>query len=425
MQDPGQEVLRQIAVVARAALGAAPPQRPLLDLAAWHASRYSGPPPALEWLVESLIPLRAPGVLAALGGIGKSFLALELALAVARGHGAFLGRQITCGKRAAVVISFEDTAASIHRRLAAIDPTQSYTDLPLYVVSVPDLGHGWTLASQTASGIDDSGAAALLEQLAQIQRAIGLPIGLVVIDPLQAAVSGDLTSAPEVAQAVCTILARIAAQAGAAVVATHHVRKGSPVGTVQEARDAIRGTTALVDGVRFAIALWPAPEEVAATVADRLGTGPRGWLDVVQAALVKSNEPGDQTIHTLRRDARGLLVDVTAAITDPTELPEPELARLVDAIAQAAACGRPFKRRVRSEAGLGGRHEELPEPLRHWSERRLERAVSALLEDGRIVAALAGSGGVSRWLDVPDGPFARGVGEFAPGAATPGDGDAD
>lgn len=425
MQESGQDVLRQIAEAARAALGADQPQRPRLDLSAWHASRYSGPPPALEWLVESLIPMRAPGVLAALGGIGKSFLALELALAVARGHGAFLGRQITCGRRAAVVISFEDTAASIHRRLAAIDPGQSYTDLPLYVVSVPDLGHGWTLASQTASGIDDSGAAALLEQLEQIQRSIGLPIGLVVIDPLQAAVAGDLTSAPEVAQAVCTILARIAAQTGAAVVATHHVRKGSPVGTVQEARDAIRGTTALVDGVRFALALWPAPEEVAATVADRLGTGPRGWLDVVQGALVKSNEPGDQTIHTLRRDARGLLVDVTAAITDPTELPESELARLVDAIAQAASAGRPFKRRVRSEAGLGGRHEELPEPLRHWSERRLERAVSALLEDGRIVAALAGSGGVSRWLDVPDGPFARGVGEFAPGAAAPADDGAD
>lgn len=421
MQDAGHEALGRIAQTARAALGADGPERPLFQLSAWHASRYSGPPPALEWLVESLIPLRAAGVFAAMGGIGKSFSALELACLVAAGSGAWLGRNICCGRRAAIVVSFEDSGASIHRRLAAIDPLGTYAELPLYVVSVPELGASWSLLSQRQGCLDDAGARHLLAEAHAITAHAGVPIGLIVIDPLQAAVAADLNSAPEVAQAACTLLARLAAQTGAAVIATHHVRKGSPVASIQEARDAIRGTSAIVDGVRFALAMWPAPEEVAATAVERLQLGRRAYLDIVQAAIVKSNEACDQAIHTLRRDARGLLVDVTAAIADPLELPPREMSALVDAIASAAGEGRPFKRRSRSEAGVAGRRAELPEPLRSWSSRRLERAVETLLDDGRIVAALAGTGGVSRWLDVPSGPFARGVGTFAPGAPSSAD----
>ena len=45
-----------------------------------------GSPPPIEWLVDRFIPLKAPGVLSSVGGIGKSFLALQLALNLAKGE---------------------------------------------------------------------------------------------------------------------------------------------------------------------------------------------------------------------------------------------------------------------------------------------------------------------------------------------------
>ena len=41
-----------------------------------------------------------------------------------------------------------------------------------------------------------------------------------------------------------------------------------------------------------------------------------------------------------------------------------------------------------------------------------------LLQAGRFVLASAPGEKTQKWLDVPDGPFARGEGEFAPGAGT-------
>ena len=59
-------------------------------LSDWHACEvFTGEPPPRQWLVSGVFPAGKPALLAAAGGIGKSFLLLDLARAVA-------GRALNC-----------------------------------------------------------------------------------------------------------------------------------------------------------------------------------------------------------------------------------------------------------------------------------------------------------------------------------------
>ena len=49
-------------------------------------------PPQREWLVEGLIESSKNGVIAAIGGVGKSFICLDLCHSVAKGNGFFMGK---------------------------------------------------------------------------------------------------------------------------------------------------------------------------------------------------------------------------------------------------------------------------------------------------------------------------------------------
>lgn len=386
------------------------------DFTAWRVDKaFAGDPPPLEWLVEHVVPARGVGMLAAQGETGKTYLLQDLAVKVAAGpDGAcWLGHRVA-RRGAAVVLGAEDGRGTVHRRLAALIPAGAVADVPLYIVPLPDAGgHGWSLVTGAPGRFDAAGADALLARLKQIPN-----LALVVLDPLQALVQVDINAAPEAAQFVCTTLARISSECSCAVIVAHHNRKGSSAPeTVAEAREAIRGTSALVDGVRFAIALWNADPRTTRAAAKRLGlSDPTGAI--VRAAVVKSNEPADRSVRTLVRSPIGLLEDRTAELAPVTaeEIDGAALERLVDAIAAAAADGRPFCKRSPS-AGVHARREELPEPFKHLGRNRLEAVVQRLLEEGRVVGCTAKGSRLTRWLDVPDGPFARGVGEFRTGAA--------
>lgn len=82
------------------------------------ASRLAGQPvPSRDWLVPDLIPARTVTLFGGDGGTGKSLLAMQLAVATATG-GDWLGRDVTPGR--ALVMSAEDDADELHRRLADI-----------------------------------------------------------------------------------------------------------------------------------------------------------------------------------------------------------------------------------------------------------------------------------------------------------------
>ena len=159
---------------------------------------------------------------------------------------------------------------------------------------------------------------------AQLKRqlvAIG-DLRVVIIDPLQAFVLADVNSDPEAAQFLWWAMAEICAATGATLLLTHHMRKdgGFVINSIDDAREAVRGTTALVDGGRFTYALWKANEEEARNVCTIAGQEFQPGT-VVKGAIVKANEEADHSVRTYLRQPSGLLRQLEAEIDVDTAEP--------------------------------------------------------------------------------------------------------
>ena len=101
-----------------------PPSQPSRRITDWGVEKYSGEAPEMDWLINNILPRRVPGLLASIGGLGKSYLLLDLALKVAGGDQVMhkeeaLGGKVTFNGKV-VVLGAEDSQASVHRRLDAI-----------------------------------------------------------------------------------------------------------------------------------------------------------------------------------------------------------------------------------------------------------------------------------------------------------------
>ena len=97
-----------------------------------------GKPEPQKFLVEGLIPIGKPGILAAVGGVGKSLSVIQLALAVACG-GRWWGKNVV-ERGNTVIFCAEDDLMEIHRRLDLLDPTgkRFNSSYEVYVFPVPE-----------------------------------------------------------------------------------------------------------------------------------------------------------------------------------------------------------------------------------------------------------------------------------------------
>ena len=395
-----------------------PPERPALDIFDWRSSRFVGEPPPIRYLVTDAVPVAVPGLLVSQGDTGKSMIGAELCRRVAFGSSGYetpiLGGQVA-REGTAVFITAEDDAATLHRRLAALDPG-NYRHMArgerLIVVPLPNAGGSLPLFRQTRDGMEETDHfRRLRDQLLSIQD-----LALVVIDPLQAFVMGPINEDPAAGQFVCTQTGALATETGAAIFYAHHMRKSQkPITTLQDAREAVRGTTALVDGVRVAFALWPVEDDKAKAVCKELGR-PFEHNAIVQGGVIKANGPARRVIRTYARNSNGLLVDVNDRLVRSAVDQEDKLDSLVEAVRAAARLGSPF-----TKSGVNGVFEQrarLPQGMHGVGKHTLQGMVDEALNRKLIVQALAaGSGKSFKWLDVPNGPFALGYGEFTPGAA--------
>jgi len=366
-----------------------------------------------------VLPLRAAAMLAAFGGTGKSMLVLQLALEVAcdltassgeKNKPRLLGGTVDC-HGAAVIITAEDDAEEIHRRLEMLDPEERRLVEPerLTVIPLPNTGGIMTLLRGSFQGAEITEEFGnLREQLLEIDQ-----LKLVVLDPLQAFVSADANKDPAAGQFFCTLLGQLAAETGACILVTHHFRKQGGIKKPADARDAVRGTTALVDGMRCVYALWPAEDSYARKVCKETGVEYNPYR-IVRGAVVKANWPVDTNIHTHVRNEFGLLCDRTLQLSDSSEMRDALLDNLEAAIAQAGGEGKPYTKTGKS--GVYQRKEELPTSLRKIGRNRLEIMVQELLDKDRVRQCSVGKSGSVQWLDVPDGIFDRSEGSFQPSA---------
>lgn len=380
------------------------------DITQWHAAeRFAGAPQPRRWLVEGVFPKAQAALVAAAGGVGKSFLLLSLAREVAAFDGVWANAPTLfggalSGSGVAIYVTAEDDAIEVHNRLIALGPIPER----LYAIPLPDAGGAVALFAPDRATRAPAVTAAWQELERQLQAMAGLR--LVVLDPLQPLCALDL-NVPENAQFVCSRLATLAASTGASVIVSHHFAKRE-ASTPEQAREAIRGTGGLVDGVRSVYALWsPKPDE-AMSICENLHE-PFARGRVVMGAVVKANGKANLKVTTFLRDPRGLLLDRSQDLRRPSQTDVDLLPALKAAIARAAAEGKPYTKTGGN--GVYERRHELPAAFHTVGKHRLAEWVGALLERAELVMAMAQGSTVVKWLDVPNGPVARGEAEFVVG----------
>lgn len=379
-----------------AALGEVKPHG--INLGDWHAKeRFSGSVPVRQWLVSGVFPAGKPALVAAGGGIGKSYLLLDLARAVAKGA-MHCSMGVLERTGAAVMLCAEDDAIEIHSRLAALGDTPAR----LFVIPCPDAGGVPSLFGLDARGKEPVTTPQFQSLASQFREIIDL--ALICLDPLQALCGGLDLNLPQHAQFVCSSLAQLASETGAAVLVSHHFRKSGPISSPEGARDAIRGTGGLVDGVRCVYALWPSGEEECKRVCRVLGLVPDRGM-VVHGAVVKANGRADMSVATFVRDKNGMLQDRRFELGTLTPPRDSLILRLKDGIAEAAARGMPFTKTYTS--GIYARRHELI-GFQDMGKHSLEGMVQELLVGGGLIQCRMkpSEAPPGKWLDVPGGVVA-------------------
>lgn len=407
-----------------ASLLSTPTRRPgrQIDLSRWSAVGFSGQPKPIEWLVEDVMPLGKAGLLVAMGDAGKGILTLDLALKIvgkkpspglAVDHPTSLGGRVVATGRV-VILAAEDDREAIHQRLHALDPAGARRD-GLMVVPLPN--DGGPLAIVKTSSTQGPYATPEWEMLRQELLAIP-DLRLIVFDPLASFVHADVNADPAAGAFVTGLLASLATETGATVLLPHHMAKRqTPITTPEEARAAIRGSTAIVDGVRFAYALWSCEERESRRICDGLG---EVWERnrVMKGAIVKANAKSDRTVRTYIRSLEtGLLLDRSDAIRADKALSRGmQLDSLCLAITTAAAAGYPYTKT--GSTSVWERRGELPQELQELGKHTFSQLIERLLMEQRL-CLVRYKGQASNWLDAPSGSFAKGLVDLQPGAYEP------
>lgn len=226
------------------------------------------PPPSDDVLPG--LPAGTVGLLAGMGGIGKSWTFLGLAAAVAGGQtpfGSESGWDIDPGTPGAVLyIAAEDKADVLHRRLRALRFTrwaspwirqvaQDISIVSLVGSAVPRL----TLLDQP--GRWDPPQIRLDTVDAIVTTARRIQARLIILDPLRRFHHCDENDNSAM-DLMVEALECIAAETGAAVLVGHHSAKAAVLNGQASTQQAARGASALIDGVRWAtLASRPGPKD--------------------------------------------------------------------------------------------------------------------------------------------------------------------
>ncbi|WP_265041148.1 MULTISPECIES: AAA family ATPase [unclassified Wolbachia] len=391
--------------------------KPPLKILDWSAERFVGPVPEQKFLVEGVFPLGVTSIVAAMGDTGKGMLLLDLALKVISDKDQICSFGSFVTEHGSVVIfSAEDDASEIHRRLERLDPKcerLKHKD-KLFIVPLPNVRGSLTILRNVRGKIVEISPEfeSIMKQLEEIKD-----LKLIVFDPLASFIHADINADPAVGDYLMCLLSDLACSTGAAIITAHHMRKPKgekPILTVEQARDAIRGTSALVNGVRCSYAFWPIEDTAKLEIFRSMGETPRQNA-LFSGAVVKANGLADRTVRTyLRNQETGLLEDITAQLKVKDISDKSLKIYLINAIKRSAIAGHPFTHT--GSTGVYKQRHRLPEIFHSMGRDRLERVVQELLQAKQLVKGMSKGSREDKWLDVITGPFACGIGKFTPGA---------
>jgi len=207
--------------------------------------------PDPRWLALDILPERAIGFIGGAPKVLKSWLALDLAVAVAAG-GLFCGRFLCHEPRTALVYQLESSRVAYQRRVRQVVARQGGAPDGLYIVS-----------NEPVLFEDRVGIRRLEVTLERIRP------DLLVIDPLAAMTTGDENSAQEMG-AIVRQLRAWRDTFGCAIAVVHHTNKGAGgVGAGVRSGLKLRGSSAFYAAAEWA--LWvDRPDDAAPRIEVRV-----------------------------------------------------------------------------------------------------------------------------------------------------------
>jgi RecA-family ATPase len=274
---------------------------------AWHSrivsvgeDWYTTAPPAREWLLRDArtneqrgwLPVGKAGVLIAEGGAGKTMALVQLAIAVAKG-GAWFGTFPVEKSGKVFMLLGEEEADEAQRRIYTGHAGVGTPPVNGSIEILPLAGEECAFLSTDEYGRTIE--TAFVHDLRDYLVKTG-PWALIVAEPLSRVGGPDAETDNAAATRLVQVFESIVKLTGATVLGAHHTNKPGRGGVAVTA-SASRGSSALIDGFRWAASL-------AARKTEALG-------EVVTMEVVKSNYSFKGEPLLLRRADNGRLEPIT------------------------------------------------------------------------------------------------------------------
>jgi len=381
---------------------------------------FVGRAPEQKFLIADTIPLGVPVVFAAAGDSGKGMMTLDLAMKVASGESmqnSFGGLVANHGN--VVVMTAEDDKDELHRRIERLDPRGKRFEYEhdLRILPLPNLGGVFPMMQRIDNSyVMGSDFERLYEQILEIDN-----LALFIADPMASFVHADINADPAAGAAFMGMLAQLSTETGATVMVNHHmakIRENEPIKTPEQARNLIRGTSAIVDGVRSAFSVWQVDERIGRERCKDLNiTYTRNT--VFDGGVVKSNDTANRDIrHFIRNQNTGLLEDRSQdirnlALSPTLRLRQDNLYQLID------MCERNGEALTKDGKYNGVRARlETMQPIEPFvidlqkednQSTTIKNTIKALEQAGRVKSYKFTELGPTSWLGTVTGPMANGT----------------
>jgi len=396
-----------------------PPTPATVPLEGFLASSIAYKPvPVMRWTVEGMIPEREASGLISDGSVGKSYLLLQLGLALTGGFGPtpplWCGRKVIPVEGLVVVISAEDGKEELERRLHAIatDDQINLSRDRLLLYPMPDLGGAQPIVSTRKRRIDNdlidvADATPFWEELLAKIKARGLPVSFVGLDTFSSLSHDDENKVKTIREFMSQAM-RVCRDLMATLLLTHHLRKHEDgFKDSDEALQAVRGSTGLPNALR-AVSIIYTPKDWRARMR-ALGVPPVS-KQLYGCGTPKLNRPGIDggDVTLLRNKATGLL----EGIEIPNDTRK-HLAAMALSIRLLVLAGAPLCRTGKS-AGVFACKMRLHPCLRDLPRWRLELLCEDLERERRVVTCRISNQRTvnGAYYDVVGGPLA--AGQFTP-----------
>lgn len=378
-------------------------------LEAFGAQRWKGrAKPPRRFIVKGLLMPGKHHMLVADGGVGKTYMALELAVKMAapREGDLWLGQPVNpdhCG--AVVMLTAEDDTDEVISRFHELDVMDRVDEATaagrLYVVPTLEAGGSFPLVAREKDGTPKLSPRweYWLNQIAQVQG-----LKMVILDTFNAFNHGEENSATtinELVQGLTVICGRL----GAAVLVIHHVRKAgeNPIQTPDDMLNAVRGSGAITASFRAVLGVWH--ESDYERILKAAGEATPRDKTLYRAAVIKGNNPElMRDVSYLKRTETGFLQDVTGAMIAATRSGDAEARAWVAwVVKHSDAAGHPLSRKAHYD-----RRAAWPTKIRSLSRAEFEHHVNLLVSGGALVEIVGPHGGqkaLAGALVRPDSPF--------------------